>query len=241
MRLKVCETFVSLQGEGLRVGEPSLFLRLSGCNLRCPFCDTRYSWDEGEWLDLDYLCDLVVSHNLPLVVTGGEPTLQAEALLELVVRLREASFTKPITIETNGSVVSDKIIDLLNVIDLISLSPKLSSFAKAMIDFNIVLSIAQKFRDKVYLKLVVSSFDDLKEVVGLLRVLAEGGVEGLDVFVQPNSELVSDLDHYIGLCADMWSWTIEWQRAVNREELNFRLRFLPQLHRLFFWDRPRGV
>lgn len=79
--MKIHDVFASLQGEGLRQGEPTLFVRLSGCNLRCPFCDTQEAWEAGEEhrveqilerverLHRDYPCDWVC-------LTGGEPLLQ---------------------------------------------------------------------------------------------------------------------------------------------------------------------
>src|SRR5271157_3098690 len=79
--LKIAELFYSLQGEGALVGVPSLFIRTSGCNLRCRWCDTPYtSWQpEGTDFDLDRIVDEVRAHPARhVVITGGEPMIQPE-------------------------------------------------------------------------------------------------------------------------------------------------------------------
>ncbi len=102
--LKINELFWSFQGEGSRYGISSVFLRLSGCSLRCPYCDTPQSWqNKGELMPLDQIMErigsLMVSHpGAQLVVTGGEPLEQD--LGPLVHRAVEAGFF--IALETNG-------------------------------------------------------------------------------------------------------------------------------------------
>ena len=89
--LKISEIFESIQGEGASAGAPCSFLRLATCNLRCSYCDTKYSWDFKNY-DYDTEVELVsvdeVLRRLPrtdrIVVTGGEPLLQQGALLELL-------------------------------------------------------------------------------------------------------------------------------------------------------------
>ncbi len=110
---------MSLQGEGCRVGVPSSFVRVSGCNLRCAWCDTpRTSWaPEGEPLELDELVAWCAEGPRDVVLTGGEPLLfEASALLTQRLRA-EGHF---VTIETAGSVACPGI-----AADLMSISPKL--------------------------------------------------------------------------------------------------------------------
>lgn len=119
--MRVSEIFHSLQGEGVLTGVPSVFVRTSGCNLRCTWCDTKYaSWEpEGETLELDRLMAEVLKYPAQhVVLTGGEPMI-ARDLPELARRLREAG--KHITIETAGTVPPNGI-----ACDLASLSPKLA-------------------------------------------------------------------------------------------------------------------
>ncbi|GMT42905.1 MAG: 7-carboxy-7-deazaguanine synthase [bacterium] len=98
----VNEIIFSIQGESSRAGIPTVFVRLTGCNLRCGYCDTSYAWDEGGQMDIDSIIERVNSFNCKTVeITGGEPMEQASTP-ELANRLAERGFT--VMIETNGSV-----------------------------------------------------------------------------------------------------------------------------------------
>ena len=100
-RLKVTETFVSIQGEADAVGWPTLFIRLTGCPLRCVYCDTQYSFYGGEWRTLDQL--LVVARESGVrhvCVTGGEPLAQ-KACIGLLAALCDEGFA--VSLETSGA------------------------------------------------------------------------------------------------------------------------------------------
>ncbi len=101
-RLAVCETFLSLQGEGLHAGLPCFFIRLSGCNLACSYCDTAYAREEAPKMEpLDSLVSAWRASQVPLVqVTGGEPLCQPAAL-ELMDALLSAG--AEVLLETNGT------------------------------------------------------------------------------------------------------------------------------------------
>jgi 7-carboxy-7-deazaguanine synthase len=119
--LRIAEIFRSIQGEGLYAGTPSLFVRTTGCNLRCWFCDTPYtSWSpEGRFCTLDDLLQQYDSADTRhVVLTGGEPLLQP-AIVTLSQQLRDRGAV--ITIETAATV------DRPVVADLMSISPKLSN------------------------------------------------------------------------------------------------------------------
>lgn len=101
--LKITEIFSSLQGEGLRQGEPTHFIRLTGCNLRCAFCDTKYAWEGGEDLSLFDILEAIKKNHLRfpadwVCLTGGEPLLQDVG--ELVLKLKQEGFH--VQVETNG-------------------------------------------------------------------------------------------------------------------------------------------
>jgi 7-carboxy-7-deazaguanine synthase len=100
-RLRVSEIFYSLQGESRTVGCPTLFVRLSGCPLRCVYCDTAYAFSGGEWLALESILERVANFAPSYVcVTGGEPLAQAGAN-ELLRRLCDAGYN--VSLETSGA------------------------------------------------------------------------------------------------------------------------------------------
>ncbi|HXC60126.1 MAG TPA: 7-carboxy-7-deazaguanine synthase QueE [Steroidobacteraceae bacterium] len=100
-RLKITEIFRSLQGEGDTVGFPTVFVRLTGCPLRCQYCDTAYAFGGGEWMSLEAILERVQSHATPYVcVTGGEPLAQPNCL-PLLQRLCDAGFM--VSLETSGA------------------------------------------------------------------------------------------------------------------------------------------
>ena len=99
--LRINEIFFSIQGESTRAGAPCVFVRLSGCHLRCVYCDTEYAFREGEARAIDAIADEVLSHPAELVcVTGGEPLLQAR-VHGLMERLCDAGRT--VQLETSGA------------------------------------------------------------------------------------------------------------------------------------------
>ena len=106
--LLVCEQFYSIQGESTWAGFPCLFIRMAGCNLRCNYCDSAYTWEEpGKEVSLDKLLAWVEEYPGVLVeLTGGEPLLQENVYL-LIKALLEKERT--LLIETNGSIVLDRV------------------------------------------------------------------------------------------------------------------------------------
>jgi len=192
-RLKISETFVSLQGEGMLTGVPSWFVRLSGCNLRCVWCDTPYaSWSpEGEMRTVAELVseasDSGVRH---AVVTGGEPML-FDGVEPLCAQLRDAGIH--VTIETAGTIDRDVACDLM------SLSPKLSNSTPVgdprdpdgkwaerhearRTDLGPLRGLLARFGEHQF-KFVVTGPEDLAEIDALLE--AVGPVDPSRVFLMP--------------------------------------------------------
>ena len=100
-RLKITEIFYSIQGEALFTGWPSVFVRLTGCPLRCRYCDTAYAFSGGDWRSIASIVDEVAQLGTPHVcVTGGEPLAQPRCL-ELLEALCERGFT--VCLETSGA------------------------------------------------------------------------------------------------------------------------------------------
>lgn len=187
--LPIAETFVSIQGEGKLTGVPSWFVRLSGCNLRCAWCDTPYaSWNpEGGKRSVDELVAEArgsgVGH---AVVTGGEPMIFAGAV-ELTRRLRGAGLH--VTVETAGTV------DLPVEADLMSISPKLSNSTpgesagawrgrheRRRINVPVLQALIDRYPGR-QLKFVVTGEGDVDEIDALLSRLR--GVGAGDVMLMP--------------------------------------------------------
>jgi 7-carboxy-7-deazaguanine synthase len=228
--IRVAEIFHSIQGEGFLSGTPSVFIRTSGCNLRCWYCDTRYaSWDpEGDSRDVEAI--LASAFKWPtehVVITGGEPMIFDE-LAALCQGLREAG--KHITIETAGTVDRDVPCDLW------SISPKLSN--STPVGFandtwvahheerrhrpDIVEAIMQ--RGEYQLKFVVGSILDAEEVLESLSALR--GWSRDRVMLMPRGITSQELH----LQTD---WLTQWCRAHD-------LRLCDRLHIHWFGNR-RGT
>ena len=171
--MRIAEIFYSLQGEGSLAGVPSVFLRLSGCPLRCRWCDTKYAWSEhsGELLSTKAIVAQFKSYNCPyLVITGGEPFTN-DQLPKLIAALRP--FAKHITVETAGI---EYIGDL--PLNLVSLSPKLSNSlpideqqASEHDDKRLNIDALSKFvaTYNVQFKFVVQSQEDIAEIETILE------------------------------------------------------------------------
>ena len=105
--MKVNEIFYSIQGEGKYMGLPMAFLRVTGCNLRCQWCDTKYAYDDGKELSIDTILEQL--GQIPtkrICITGGEPMIQ-EQIIELITQLTITGYT--IYLETNGSMFLGKL------------------------------------------------------------------------------------------------------------------------------------
>jgi 7-carboxy-7-deazaguanine synthase len=223
--LKIAELFYSLQGEGSLVGVPSFFIRTSGCNLRCAWCDTPYtSWSpEGVETTLDAILAEARRHRgRHVVVTGGEPMIAPE-VIELTMRLREAGMH--ITIETAGTVFK------LVACDLMSISPKLSNSTpegpwqaqheRLRIQPEVLARLMAQYQYQ--LKFVVAQPEDIGEIRALLRSL---DAPPYRVILMPEG---TDAE----VLRERGLWLAEICKAEN-------FRFSPRLH-VDLWGARRGV
>ncbi len=100
--MKINEIFYSIQGEGKWMGLPNIFIRTTGCNLRCSFCDTTYAYETGEEMSMEEIINRIQKHPCNYVcITGGEPLLHEE-IVQLIDVLLEKKYV--ICLETNGSI-----------------------------------------------------------------------------------------------------------------------------------------
>jgi 7-carboxy-7-deazaguanine synthase len=165
------EIFASLQGEGLSAGKPCTFIRLSNCNLACTWCDTAYTWDFATHdrkanqviLSEEDAAAQIKALNQPrLVITGGEPLLQAPALAKLLTLLPDMRHE----VETNGTVIPPPKLDAL--IQQYNVSPKLAhSGNPAAIALDPAKLAHWAGEPKAVFKFVVATPDDLAEVLNL--------------------------------------------------------------------------
>lgn len=198
LKLRISETFESIQGEGIWAGIPSQFVRVSGCNLRCVWCDTPYaSWNpEGPVRTVDDIAEQCIASPIQhVVLTGGEPML-FEGIKLLTQILHDHG--KVITIETAGTVYQDLHCDLM------SISPKLANSTPSQfpiiakkheamrINLESLTSLISRYPTQ--LKFVVNpdqGLEDIEEILNLLSQLPKISQER--VILMPEGTYSSDL------------------------------------------------
>jgi 7-carboxy-7-deazaguanine synthase len=189
------EIFYSLQGEGFLAGMPSIFIRLSGCPLRCRWCDTKYAWSEDAGMEKkveEIISEIDKWRCRYVVITGGEPML-SQQLPQLVCKLKDED--KHITIETSGiAYVPDLPCDLM------SISPKLSNSIpddeklKAIHeDFRLDLAVLGELIDhyNYQLKFTVDDESDIEEIEETLKHLSK--VKPKKVMLMPQASTRNEL------------------------------------------------
>ena len=225
MNLRVSEIFYSIQGEGPTIGYPAVFLRLYGCNLRCVWCDSKYAWQKGEMQDDLAISEVVGAMTAKdmcdcsrLVVTGGEPLLQSDALSELA----QALIGWDCELETNGTIFAPA--TLVDRGWQFNISPKLASSGNAL---------TQRYKPKVlrhfgyirntWFKFTVATQEDLDEVIALTQAC---NIHDDRVILMPEG---TDIDTLIERGA--------WLAVVCKLH---GWRFSPRLQ-IELWGNRRGV
>ena len=236
--LPINELFYSLQGEGKLAGVPSVFVRTSGCNLRCWFCDSYHtSWEPTHaQMTLDDIVEEIQAHEKAdhVVLTGGEPLIHTESAT-LLERLNELGYHT--TVETNGT------IQPAAPIDLASISPKLSSSTptperdpkgegewedrheESRIDMDALSGLVDSYESQ--LKFVVTGPDDLVEIEQILdrvREATETNITDSDVLLMPEGTTRDELD--------------ERRNAVAELAIEHGYRYTPRLHVDLWNDAP---
>ena len=171
--MKISEIFESIQGEGNNAGKPAVFLRTAECNLKCVWCDTKYTWD---WKNYDYSKEVneisikEVRQSLEqfrvrhLVITGGEPLMQQDDLAELLTFLKPKFYVE---VETNGTILPNNALSVL--VDQWNVSPKTKNSGNPleMCEDNECYTFFSK-KKNCYFKYVVESEEDLIEINQLI-------------------------------------------------------------------------
>jgi 7-carboxy-7-deazaguanine synthase len=228
--VKIAEVFYSIQGEGSLAGVPSAFVRTSGCNLRCVWCDTPYtSWKpEGSEQPIADLLQQIEAFGSPkhVVITGGEPMISPQ-IVELTQAFKNAG--KHITIETAGTVAAPVHCDLM------SISPKLANSTPFERDGGrwAAQHDRLRFQPQILLQLMREYSYQLKFVIA-----APGDLTELNRIVD---ELQADRDRVI-LMPEGTKRDIVQERGLWLAEICKRegYRFSPRLH-IDLWGDRRGV
>ena len=227
--MKIAEIFYSIQGEGIMAGVPSVFVRTSGCNLRCTWCDTPYASWKPEGLDVGYgpiLANIRRHWSGYVVLTGGEPMIVPE-IVELTEKIR--TIEHHITIETAGTVFQPVECDLM------SISPKLANSTPRERDGGRWAEQHERLRYQpevlkelierypYQLKFVVETIDDIGEV----REMVD------NIGANPERVMLMPQGTQLDILQDRSRWLVEVCK-------NLRFRFCPRMH-IAIWGDQRGV
>jgi 7-carboxy-7-deazaguanine synthase len=211
--MKVCEIFTSIQGESSYAGIPCTFIRMTGCNLRCSYCDTTYAYHKGTELSVEEILGEVKRAGIKLVeITGGEPLLQIE-IYPLIKRLIKDDYK--VLVETNGS-LSIKDVDKKAIVILDIKTP--GSGMSDKMDLSNIKTL--KHTDEV--KFVVTDRTDYewaKEIIYTYDLLHK-----CSILVSPAYGILH--------CGDLARWMIE-------DRLQARLNL--QLHKYIFGPEREGI
>ena len=194
--LKLSEIFFSLQGEGIDMGKPAVFIRTALCNLSCVWCDTKYTWD---WSNYDY--DSEVSEmTIPeiqeqisrfdtkhCIITGGEPLIQQIKLIPLLSDLKKKGYF--VEVETNCTIFPAVMVE--RFVDRWNVSPKLQN-SSISIRHREVQSCLEYFakNSKAYMKFVICNHSDVAEVKDLI---ARYEMEGEKIILMPEGKSAADI------------------------------------------------
>ncbi len=209
--MKINEMFLSIQGEGTYIGVPMFFIRLTGCNLRCEWCDTKYAFYEGEDMDIEEIMQRVRDAGVEWVcITGGEPLLQDDVYKLIDALLKEGH---RVLLETNGSISIENLPTEENLVVSLDIKTPSSRMENAMRFENL-----DYLGPKDFVKFVIADERDFEYAKGIIeRYKIEQ-----DIVFQPVGG--TDL-----------KWLVE---KVLNSRMNVRV--LPQLHKII-WGEQRGV
>jgi len=170
-KMKINEIFYSIQGEGKWTGLPNIFIRTTGCNLRCKYCDTKYAYFEGEELKIEQILNKIKKYNCKKIcITGGEPLLQKE-LNELLSNLEKNEYV--VLIETNGSLDIKKYKKYRNILFSVDIKCPSSEMHEKTFFENIknveekdqIKFVIDNKTDYDYAKRIINKFSPICEII----------------------------------------------------------------------------
>jgi 7-carboxy-7-deazaguanine synthase len=215
LTLKVNEIFYSIQGESSYAGLPCVFIRLSGCNLRCSYCDTQYAYDEGCEMELEDVLEKAGNYNCRLIeITGGEPLLQKETP-ELIRRLLDSGCK--VLLETNGSLdvslIDERCIRIMDV----------KCPSSGMHERNDLENL-KRIGNRDELKFVIADRTDYEYARDILELAGRSSPASPTVHFSPSFGRI--------ILKDLAAWILE-------DALDVRLHV--QLHKFIWGTSDRGV
>ena len=225
--MKISEIFESIQGEGINAGKQAIFLRTAECNLKCTWCDTKYTWD---WKNYDYAKEVkeisikeirklieqtTIRH---LVITGGEPLMQQDDLAELLTFLKPEFYVE---VETNCTIIPNNALSAL--VDQWNVSPKTknSDNLLELCEKNECYSFFSKQKN-CYFKYVVEDDNDLTEINNLISKYC---LDKDKVLLMPQATTKSEI--------------ISREKIVSKLAKDSKLSYSPRMH-VSMWGNQRG-
>ena len=210
--LKINEIFYSLQGESSRIGIPTIFIRLTGCPMRCNYCDTAYAFHEGKNYSFDEIINEIQQYKTNFItVTGGEPLAQ-KSCKDFLAKLTNLGYE--VSLETGGAISIDQVHEKVKII----LDIKTPGSGEVENNFWENLTL---IKDQDEIKIVITNHDDYKWAKKLIK--KKNLYEKYDILFSPS---YSDLDP---------NKLAEW---ILEDNLSVRMQV--QLHKII-WGEKKGV
>lgn len=221
-KIPVAEIFYSIQGEQQGLGNPSIFLRVSGCNLRCKWCDTKYSWQKGKLMtfeEIEEKIEEIINSQfsgfsrgmIHLVITGGEPLLYQKEITSLLKRIKNNFYS--VTIETNGTIKPYK--PLMKLVDFWNVSPKLSNSGNE----KKKRKLNKRF---LYMRNVIFKFV-VRGVKDVIEIMNDFPYESMNIFLMPKGK----------------KFNIERERKIVEICKKYGFCFSPRYH-IILYGNQRG-
>jgi len=225
--MKISEIFYSIQGESTLIGKPVIFIRTTGCNVRCVYCDTEYAFEKGKEMEMQEIhVHIKPFPCMNVCITGGEPLVQSEDLVKLIKMLKYWGYY--VSIETNGTM---NITDLKDT-DKVVMDIKCPS-SGIVIDDIVTKVNVRTLRSCDEIKFVISNVEDQKFVEKWLKTIFKDIIVTISPVILGTDKNLLPID--IGIALKELS---EWVKGLNS---GHDIRLLPQLHKIMWPDKVKGV